>query len=171
MRIPTELRNAVYELIFSTTMIKVRSPWDDEYSDQVATTSHISLALLQTCRQINAEAASLFFSNTALDLQRSLLGYLLEEIGSEKAALITSLVINMAHACCWHYLVVTRKNRAVVRAYPALGRLYVVGICGEYLVQERVVKDERVYLAKGDLVVTFGPGDTFHLLPSPEKLS
>ncbi|KAF1921838.1 hypothetical protein BDU57DRAFT_563988 [Ampelomyces quisqualis] len=62
LRLPAEIRNAIYELVFATSCVAILPAW------AVAKTFVGATALLRTCRHMREDTQSLFFSATVFDL-------------------------------------------------------------------------------------------------------
>jgi hypothetical protein len=89
LRLPAELRNKIYQLVFSNGVIQVLAPWENRYRSTIS--AYSAPALLQTCRQIHGEATPVLFSTATFETERYSLEYFIETIGAEKAALIATL--------------------------------------------------------------------------------
>lgn len=95
LRLPAELRNRIYELAFPTTAIKVHPAWDDPKVYPGYDGPRGIMALLQTCRQINAEATEFFLSTLTFDTESCSLHGFVKAFGGDKAALVTSIIFKL----------------------------------------------------------------------------
>lgn len=104
LRLPTELRNTIYKLIFSNTVVEVypnRSNlrFYDTYRARNGIRSFRKYSgstarLLYTCRQIRAETHDMFFSMVTFDIRGLDPIDLIHHLGTEQAASIRCIIVD-----------------------------------------------------------------------------
>jgi hypothetical protein len=131
LRLSAELRNNIYQLVFTIGVVTVHDP--SEHYHNTAAGARGALALLQTCRQINDKATPLFFSTITFSLQRCALQEFGKMIGPDKVALVMSLIVDLVDAYVWEYCKAGWWNHNLIGELSALENLHLVEPYLQYL--------------------------------------
>ena len=157
--LPAELRNRIYELAFPTAAVKVHPAWDDPkvYLDYDGPRGII--ALLQTCRQINAEAMQFFLSTLTFDTEPCSLHGFTGLFGKEKAALVTSIIFKPSDIATWSGKGLELRRTHAIRSLKAVKHVHVLinyKQWSEYGIEWKDTMRELFY--KPELEVTVAEG-------------
>jgi hypothetical protein len=136
LRLPAELRNRIYELVFDGTAIRVIKPTMRVRVSGFCALSSVpptkSFSLQHSCRQIALEAFGLFvpYATFELDFKWNI-DTLLEKLGPQKCHIITSIRLSQDLAIylpdmpwAWSWM----APRTRVGEFPGLKRVYVSGV-------------------------------------------
>ena len=165
--LPAELRNRIYELVFSTAAVKARPllrtlsvkvhpAWDDPkvYPDYDGPRG--TMALLQTCRQINTEAMQFFLSTMTFDTELCSLNGFVSAFGEDKAAVMASIVFDPSDIAEWHGSALQLREPDAISSLKAVRHVHLVVHAEEWLVFGIDWKGGmRKLLHKPELEVTF----------------
>ncbi|KAI8934134.1 hypothetical protein NX059_008889 [Plenodomus lindquistii] len=129
LRLPGEMRNRIYELVYDKAIVIVDTPTIN------ALQPHAFTGFLLSCRQINHGATPLFYQHCIFDFADGLTESVIRRLGSEKLRLLRSIQFSTARSLNWIDRATTWAWKSKVSRLefhcPALEHCHFVGLFDE----------------------------------------